>query len=160
MRIALAQINPTVGDLAGNLRKHLAFIDRAKAGGATLVVFPEMSIIGYPAKDLLLKTQFIDDNLRTLQEIASKVRGIDVIVGYAERNLQPVGRPLHNALARLRDGNIVSRHFKTLLPTYDVFDESRYFEPGPASQRNQLVTIGEMPVGLSICEDLWNDEKF
>ncbi len=160
MRIALAQINPTVGDLAGNMRKHLDFINRAKAGGATLVVFPEMSIIGYPAKDLLLKTQFIEDNLQTLEAIASKVSGIDVIVGYAERNAQPIGRPLHNAVALLRDGRIVSRHFKTLLPTYDVFDESRYFEPGPASQRNQLVTIGEEPVGLSICEDLWNDEKF
>src|ERR1041385_3776214 len=160
MRIALAQINPTVGDLAGNVRKHLDFIARAKEAGAGLVVFPEMSVIGYPAKDLLLKTQFIDDNLHALQLIASRVSGIDAIVGYAERNVAPVGRPLHNAVAVLRDGKIVSRHFKTLLPTYDVFDESRYFEPGPIDQRNQLVTIGAMTVGLSICEDLWNDEKF
>ena len=160
MKVALAQINPTVGDLAGNVRKHLEFIDRAKAAGATLVVFPEMSIIGYPAKDLLLKKQFIDDNLAALQHIASKVHGIDAIVGYAERNVAPVGRPLHNAVAVLRDGKVVSRHFKTLLPTYDVFDESRYFEPGPIDLRNQIVTIGQSPVGLSICEDLWNDEKF
>src|SRR5688572_23878415 len=117
MKIALAQINPTVGDLAGNVRKHVEFIDRAKAGGATLVVFPEMSIIGYPAKDLLLKSQFIDDNLRVLSMIASRVSGIDAIVGYAERNAQPIGRPLHNAVAVLRDGKVVSRHFKTLLPT-------------------------------------------
>jgi NAD+ synthase (glutamine-hydrolysing) len=160
MRIALAQINPTVGDLAGNVRKHLEFIDRAKSGGAQLVVFPEMSIIGYPAKDLLLKKQFIDANLRALSDIASRVSGIDAIVGYAERNAQPVGRPLHNAVAVLRDGKIVSRHFKTLLPTYDVFDESRYFEPGPIDLRNQIVAIGDTPAGLSICEDLWNDEKF
>ena len=160
MRIALAQINPTVGDLAGNVRKHVEFIARAKEAGARLVVFPEMSVIGYPAKDLLLKKQFIDDNLRAVQVIASRVSGIDVIVGYAERNVQPIGRPLHNAVAVLRDGKIVSKHFKTLLPTYDVFDESRYFEPGPIDQRNQLISIGEIPIGLSICEDLWNDEKF
>src|SRR5215203_3445836 len=143
MKIALAQINPTVGELAGNIAKHLEFIDRAKAAGAQLVVFPEMSIIGYPAKDLLLKKQFIDDNLAALNAIASRVNGIDVIVGYAERNVQPIGRPLHNAVAVLRDRKVVSRHFTTLLPTYDVFDESRYFEPGPIDQRNQLVTIGE-----------------
>src|SRR4051812_24838601 len=160
MKIALAQINPTVGDLAGNARKHLDFIDRAKVAGAALVVFPEMSIIGYPAKDLLLKKQFIDHNLMALQDIAASVRGIDAIVGYAERNVQPIGRSLHNAVALLRDGKIVSKHFKTLLPTYDVFDESRYFEPGPIERRNQIVAIGDTPAGLSICEDLWNDEKF
>jgi len=160
MRIALAQINPTVGDLAGNVRKHIEFIGRAKEGGAQLVVFPEMSVPGYPAKDLLLKTQFIDDNLaRGADDRVARER-IDVIVGYAERNTLPIGRPLHNAVALLRDGNIAGRHFKTLLPTYDVFDESRYFEPGPIDLRNQLMTIGETPVGLSICEDLWNDEKF
>src|SRR5256885_755351 len=165
MRIALAQINPTVGDLDGNVKKHLEFIGRAKETGANLVVFPEMSVIGYPDKDLLLKQQFIDDNLRAVRMIAARVSGIDVIVGYADRNTQPIGRPLHNAVAVLRNGEIVSRHFKTLLPTYDVFDESRYFEPGPIDQRNQLVTIGDstigdVPAGLSICEDLWNDEKF
>src|SRR3954469_14530517 len=159
MRIALAQINPTVGDLAGNVRKHQDFIARAKAGGAQLVVFPEMSVIGYPAKDLLLKKQFIDDNLRAVQMIASKVSGIDAIVGYAERNVQPIGRPLHNAVAVPRDGKIVSRHFKTLLPTYDVFDESRYFEPGPKDEHENLVRIGDVTVGQSICEDLWNDEQ-
>ena len=157
MRIALAQINPTVGDIAANARKILDFIARAKAGGATLVVFPEMSVIGYPAKDLLLKPQFIEDNLRAVSHIASKVSGIDVIVGYAERNPNPVGRSLYNAVALLRDGKIASKHFKTLLPTYDVFDEGRYFEPGPPDLRNQLVTIGQTPVGLSICEDQWTD---
>src|SRR5205814_1747644 len=158
MRIALAQINPTVGDIAANVRKHVDFIARAKAGGANLVVFPELSVTGYPPKDLLLKSQFVQDNLRGVRTIASRVTGIDAIVGYAERNEQPVGRPLHNAVAVLRDGQIVSRHFKTLLPTYDVFDESRYFEPG-ADERQNIVTIGGRPMGLSICEDLWNDEK-
>jgi NAD+ synthase (glutamine-hydrolysing) len=159
MRIALAQINPTVGDIARNVRKHVEFIDRAKASGAQLVVFPELSITGYPPKDLLLKGQFVADNLRAVQTIASRVSGIDAIVGYAERNTQPIGRPLYNAVAVLRDGKIVSRHFKTLLPTYDVFDESRYFEPGPKDETENLVRIGDVTVGQSICEDLWNDEQ-
>jgi NAD+ synthase (glutamine-hydrolysing) len=164
MRIALAQINPTVGDIAGNCRKVMDFIERAKARKAQLVVFPELSVIGYPPKDLLLKPQFIEDNLRGLRSIADHVKGIDAVVGYAERNADPVGRPLHNAVALLRDGKIVSRHFKTLLPTYDVFDESRYFEPGPANERENLVRLrdlagGDVVGGLSICEDLWNDER-
>src|SRR4051812_16595034 len=154
MRIALAQINPVVGDIAGNTRKIVEFANRARGEGATLVVFPEMAIVGYPPKDLLLKPQFIDDNLRALKIIAERVSGLDVLVGYAERNTNPVGRNLWNAVALLRGGQVVSRHYKTLLPTYDVFDESRYFEPGPADQRNQLVQIGDLPVGLSICEDL------
>src|SRR5438552_7365178 len=153
MRIALAQINPTVGDLANNTRKILHYIERAKAAGAQLVVFPELCIIGYPPKDLLLKPQFVDDNLRALEMIASRVRGIDAIVGYADRNTQPVGRPLHNAVALLREGRVASKHFKTLLPTYDVFDESRYFEPGPVDQRTQVVRVSDTAVGLSICED-------
>src|SRR5580658_3154821 len=121
MRIALAQINPTVGDIPGNCRKILAFIDRAKSAAANLIVFPELSVIGYPPKDLLLKPQFIDDNLAAVARLASEVRGIDAIVGFAQRNTDPVGRPLRNAVALLRDGKIVAEHFKTLLPTYDVF---------------------------------------
>jgi NAD+ synthetase len=159
MRIALAQINPTVGDIAGNVRKHLDCVARAKAGGAALVVFPELSITGYPPKDLLLKPSFVDDNLRAVHLVAHRVSGIDAIVGYADRNPQPVGRPLHNAVAVLRDGKVVSRHFKTLLPTYDVFDETRYFEPGPRDETENLVRVGDVTVGQSICEDLWNDEQ-
>ncbi|HEY8668636.1 MAG TPA: nitrilase-related carbon-nitrogen hydrolase, partial [Tepidisphaeraceae bacterium] len=159
MRIALCQINPTVGDLAGNTRKILEFLARAQSQGAALAVFPELAITGYPPKDLLLKPQFIADNIRALDIIASRVSGIDAIVGYAEHNDQNVGRPLYNAVALLREGKIAARHFKRLLPTYDVFDESRYFEPGPPSERANLVHLGDLPVGLSICEDLWNDEK-
>ena len=158
MKIALAQINPTVGDITGNCRKILEFIDQAKSRAAKVVVFPELSVIGYPPKDLLLKPRFVEDNLRGLQNIASRVNGIDAVVGYAEKNSAPVGRPLHNAVAVLREGKIISRHFKTLLPTYDVFDESRYFEPG-LDERQNIVNIANRPMGLSICEDLWNDEK-
>ncbi|MFT3786166.1 MAG: NAD+ synthase [Tepidisphaeraceae bacterium] len=161
MRIALAQINPTVGDIAGNSAKIVAAIEKARLDGAKLVVFPELALIGYPPKDLLLKPAFIDDSLAALNEIAKHATGgLTVIVGYADRNPAPVGRPLFNAVALLADGKVVSKHFKTLLPTYDVFDESRYFEPGPLSERNQLVTIDGVKVGISICEDLWNDERF
>jgi NAD+ synthetase len=163
MRIALAQINPTVGDIAVNSAKVIDFVTRARASGARVVVFPELCITGYPPKDLLLKAQFIEDNLRAVNEIAARVPAdIDVILGYAERNSSPVGRPLHNAVAVLRAGKVVSRHFKTLLPTYDVFDESRYFEPGPANETENLVQVGDrldVTAGLSICEDLWNDEQ-
>ena len=165
MRIALAQVNPTVGDIAHNSEKILRFAREAKALGARVVVFPELSVTGYPPKDLLLKPRFVDDNIRAVHEIARQLDpGLEVVVGYAERNAQPVGRPLHNAVAVLRGGKVVSRHFKTLLPTYDVFDESRYFEPGPVSETENLVRIGDpeaaqVTAGLTICEDLWNDEK-
>jgi NAD+ synthase (glutamine-hydrolysing) len=159
MRIALAQINPTVGDIAANSAKILDFIARAKSQGAKLVVFPELSVCGYPPKDLLLKPGFINDNIAAVKLLAEKVAGIDAIVGYAERNPEPVGRPLYNAVAVLREGQVAAVHFKTLLPTYDVFDESRYFEPGPRNEQENLVTIGDQICGLSICEDLWNDEK-
>src|SRR4051812_8786690 len=136
MRIALAQINPTVGDLAQNVRKIVDFAHRAKEQGAEVVVFPELCVPGYPPKDLLLKSQFIDDNQRAVEMIAQHTKGIDVIVGYAARNPNSVGRALLNAVAVLRDGKIRANHYKSLLPTYDVFDESRYFEPGPAMLRN------------------------
>ena len=159
MRIALAQINPTVGDLAANAAKHADFIRRAKEAGARLVVFPELSITGYPPKDLLLKPSFIDANLAAVRDLAKLADGIDVIVGYADRNAAPVGRPLHNAVAVLSNGEVASRHFKTLLPTYDVFDESRYFEPGPDTERNNVISACDTKLGVSICEDLWNDER-
>jgi NAD+ synthase (glutamine-hydrolysing) len=151
MRIALAQVNPIIGDIPGNTRKIIDFIERARAQSAQLVVFPELAIPGYPPKDLLLKPSFIADNIEALLTIAQASRGITTIVGYAERNERPVGRPLHNAVAVLRDGHILSKHLKTLLPTYDVFDESRYFEPGDLSTRNQIVDVEGVHLGISIC---------
>lgn len=160
MRIALAQINPTVGDIPLNVGKHIEFIGRARSAGAAVVVFPELSVIGYPPKDLLLKPQFIDDNRAAVHRIAQAAGGLHVIIGFADRNTEPVGRPLRNAVAVVRDGRVVWTHYKTLLPTYDVFDESRYFEPGPVNQQNQIIEIHGVKVGLSICEDLWNDERY
>lgn len=159
MRIALAQTNPVVGDIPHNCRQIVDFAQRARKQGAEVVVFPELTIVGYPPKDLLLKPQFIDDNLKALGIVASHVKGVDAIVGYADRNPDPVGRPLRNSVALLRDGKVASRHYKTLLPTYDVFDESRYFEPGPSDERCNLVQLGATKAGLTICEDLWNDER-
>lgn len=158
MRIALAQINPTVGDLPGNETCIARHMDAARDAGAAAVVFPELSVTGYPPKDLLLKPQFVEDNKAVVQRLAEKAKGIEAIVGYAEINPNPVGRSLYNAAAVLKDGKVQSVHFKTLLPTYDVFDESRYFEPGPEANRADLVSLCGTKVGLSICEDLWNDE--
>lgn len=159
MRIALAQINTTVGAITANSAKIIAFTARAKEAGANLVIFPELTIVGYPPKDLLLKPRFIEDNLAALSQIAAKIHGIDALVGYVDRNPNPVGRSLYNAAALLRDGKIHSRYYKTLLPTYDVFDESRYFEPGPLTAPNQVFRLGDLAAGVSICEDLWNDDK-
>jgi len=159
MRIALAQMNPIVGDIAGNARMAREFIAQARRQGADLVVFPELTIIGYPPKDLLLKPQFIDDSLRTMQTLASEIDGITAMIGCVVRNDQPIGRPLFNAAAIIGDHRIQSLHFKTLLPTYDVFDESRYFEPAPPPRRGKLTQIAGVPVGVSICEDLWNDQS-
>src|SRR5271170_4093880 len=99
MRVALAQINPTVGDIAGNARMIAQFIQRAKSEKADLCIFPELSLVGYPPKDLLLAPHFIDENLKALHSLAASVNGISVIVGYAEKNASPIGRPLHNAVA-------------------------------------------------------------
>ena len=159
MRIALAQLNPTIGDIPRNADKIIDYINRARDGGATLVVFPELAIVGYPPKDLLLKPAFVNDNLAALARIAAACTGVTAIVGYVDRNAASVGRPLHNAVAVCADGIIKSRHLKTLLPTYDVFDESRYFEPGDKSDRNQIVDVAGIKLGISICEDLWNDER-
>jgi NAD+ synthetase len=156
MKLALAQINPTIGDIVGNLGKHVAAIAAAKERGAELVAFPEMSILGYPPKDLLLKPTAIELAAEAVQKIAEAASGITAIVGYPEKNLTSVGRPLHNAVAVVRDGKIVAKRYKSLLPTYDVFDESRYFEPGQATE---LTFIDNRAYGLSICEDLWNDEQ-
>ncbi len=112
---------------------------RARDEGAALVAFPELTTIGYPPKDLLLKKSLIQENLDALDLIAAESRGIDVVVGYAEPNPQPVGRALFNCAALLRDGRMASRYRKVLLPTYDVFDEGRYFEPGGNVQEGGLL---------------------
>lgn len=154
MRIALAQINPLIGDVAGNTALHLDFIEQAAAHDADLVVFPELSIVGYPPKDLLLKPDVIERCERAVQQIAAACRDTAALVGYPCASPHFRGRRLFNAAALVHRGRIVHRRDKHLLPTYDVFDESRYFEPGPAVELTQFAAA---KLGISICEDLWND---
>jgi NAD+ synthetase len=154
MRIALAQINPTVGDLKGNSAKIQEYAFRAKHEGASIVLFPELSLCGYPPMDMLLKKSFVDENLRALDQLAQSVSGIALVVGFVDHNCGE-GRPLFNACALLAEGKVVLKQYKTLLPSYDVFDEDRYFEP--ASQY-RLATIENWKIGFSICEDIWNPQ--
>ncbi|MEM9346592.1 MAG: NAD+ synthase [Planctomycetota bacterium] len=155
MRIALAQINPTVGDIPGNTVLIQNAIKRAKARNARLVVFPELAIIGYPPKDLLLKPDAIDQCRAAVEKLAKDCVGTTAVIGLPVRSENTTGRELHNAAALCSDGRIASLHLKHLLPTYDVFDERRYFEPGP---RIDLSEVDGTKLGISICEDLWNDQ--
>lgn len=156
MRLALAQINPVVGDIIGNTDRIIQFIERARSAGASLAVFPELSVMGYPPRDLLLKPRFVDSNVRAVERIAQACTGIAALVGFVQPNVEPVGRRLHNAAAYCANGKIQQVRFKSLLPTYDVFDEQRYFEPGPEVS---IIQHEGCAVGVSICEDLWNDEQ-
>ncbi len=156
MRIALAQINPTVGDIDGNSRQIIKAIQQAQSAGAELVVFPELSVIGYPPKDLLLKPVVIEACESAVDRIAEHCRGIAAIVGHPSPSDNPTGRLLYNAATLCADGRRQHRRVKSLLPTYDVFDEHRYFEPGPDVQ---ITPCGDLKLGISICEDLWNDRE-
>ncbi len=152
MRIALAQINPTVGDIAGNTTRHEAAIRQASEAEAEVVVFPELSVIGYPPRDLLMKPAMVERCAAALDRIAAGCTAVRAIVGAPLANDQP-GRPLRNAAVLCAEGRVVDRRFKSLLPTYDVFDEHRYFEPG---KHTDVTRVGRTPVGISVCEDLWN----
>ena len=154
MKIALAQINTTVGALKDNGRKILEFAGHAREMGADMVLFPELAITGYPPKDLLDKPDFVSENLHVLQMLASRIEGIAAVIGYVEPNPEPKGKPFYNSAAVVQGGKIVSVHRKSLLPTYDVFDEDRYFEP---SSSQSTVKISGQCVGVTICEDVWND---
>jgi NAD+ synthase (glutamine-hydrolysing) len=152
MKICLAQINPTVGAFKQNVRKICRFIDIAKKMKADLVVFPEMSIVGYPPRDLLEISGFVDSNLKALEEVKNNVFGISVIVGFVDRNLAKRGKSLYNAAVLICNKKIVSKHYKSLLPTYDVFDEDRYFEP---THSISIAKVCGKKFGISICEDMW-----
>ncbi len=152
MKICLAQINPTIGAFKQNTGKICKFINEARKKGADLVIFPEMSVVGYPPKDLLALSGFVDSNLKALEEIKNNVSGISAIVGFVDRNVARRGKALYNAAAFIKNRKIVSRHYKSLLPTYDVFDEDRYFEP---THDISIVKISGRKFGISICEDAW-----
>jgi NAD+ synthase (glutamine-hydrolysing) len=157
MKIALAQINTTVGDINGNRDRVFRAMEKARAEGADIAVFPELCLTGYPPRDLLGLHGFVESNLRALQEIAVRTDQMGVVVGFVDRNQKKEGRDFHNAAAFLAEGKIQSVTHKTLLPTYDVFDEDRYFE---SSDSVQLVPFRRHTIGISICEDAWNSEDF
>jgi NAD+ synthase (glutamine-hydrolysing) len=156
MKIALAQINPTVGDFAGNSARIVDFAQRAAARGADLVIFSELCLCGYLPLDLIERPQFIDRNERELACLAKKLP-IPSIVGYAARATAPTGKSASNAAALLADGKIEFVQHKMLLPTYDVFDESRYFQP---AQSQNIFAFGGKNLGITICEDIWNDKTY
>ncbi len=147
LRVALAQMNSTVGDIAGNEAKIAGQIAAARDAGAQLVVFPELALTGYPPEDLLLKEHFLTDTREALQRIAAGVHGIVAIVGYPER-----AEDVYNAAAVLADGELRCNYRKIHLPNYGVFDELRYFQPG---MRGATIEIDGVTVGITICEDIW-----
>ena len=153
MRIALAQINPTVGDFAGNSALILARLAEARAQRAELVVFPELCLCGYPPMDLLDQGSFVAENLKALRRIQRAMPAdLGAVIGYVDRNPRGTGKRLLNAAGLLAGGRLLHTQAKTLLPTYDVFDEARYFEPAAA---RRTVEFGGERLGLAICEDLW-----
>ena len=159
MRIALAQTNTTVGDLCGNTRKILSFAQRAAASGAEVAVFPELTLPGYPPRDLLEKQSFLDGVEKSLENLARDAASLDIalIVGTVTRRSESSGRPIYNTAAVIQGGHVVFRQHKMLLPSYDVFDETRYFEP---AQKQLPLTLDRSLTALTICEDAWNDKQF
>ncbi len=167
LRIAMVQMNPTVGDIDGNVRRITGWLREAKKAKADLVAFPELAVTGYPPEDLLLKPQFVADNRRALDEIAAQCRGLVAVVGYVGQGTMLEARQesaavvsagqhhLYNAAAIIADRRIRSTYCKWFLPNYGVFDESRYFHPG---RRLPLLALNGMTIGVNICEDIWLPE--
>jgi NAD+ synthase/NAD+ synthase (glutamine-hydrolysing) len=156
MKIALLQLNPTVGDLQGNceLIRHAL----GRASDADLAVTSELALLGYPPRDLLLNADFVERSWTALRRLAEDISALPpILVGLAEPNPDEAGRPLFNSAALLKDGQVEKTFRKTLLPTYDVFDEDRYFEP---ADQPQILNMGGSVLGISICEDIWNDRDF
>ena len=157
MRIGLAQLNTTVGDLPGNRRLVLEAYQNLVAQGAELVVFPELVICGYPPRDLLFKSRFVPDIEESLAAIASRIGDVPALVGTVEKNTAATGRRFFNSAALCQNGRVVAHARKCLLPTYDVFDEDRYFEPSPAPP--SVFVINGKKIGVTICEDIWTHPK-
>jgi len=150
LRIALAQINPTVGDLNGNVAKITEYIQKAKKVHTDVVVFPELAITGYPPEDLVLKSQFIDDNLEALRKVRKQTAGIIAVVGFVDRK-----DDIYNAAAILSDKRLLDTYHKMYLPNYGVFDEYRYFQAGT---RCPVYGVNDTWIGINICEDIWYPE--
>src|SRR5215203_3648734 len=147
LRVALTQINPTVGDIAGNARLINEYTALARSEEASIVVFPELALTGYPPEDLLLKTHFLDAVGDALQDIAAQTQGIVAVVGFPER-----ADDVYNAAALLSDGQVRAVYRKMYLPNYGVFDEQRYFQNG---QRPAVFELDDVTVGVTVCDDIW-----
>ncbi len=156
MKIALAQFNPTVGDFAGNSARILDLACQAKQRGAELAVFSELCLCGYLPQDLLERPAFLERNRTELACLAKRI-SLPAIVGYAGRAQDSTGKPAANNAALIADGRVVFEQSKMLLPTYDVFDESRYFQP---AKSQHVFPFGGEQLGITICEDIWNDKNF
>ena len=148
MRIALAQINPIVGDLPGNHQKIHEYTLRAQKEHADIVIFPELALCGYPPEDLLFKEHFVKDNIKRVKQLASQTRGISAVIGFVDMK----GKDIYNAAVLISDGKIKNVYHKRDLPNYGVFDEKRYFKSGKSSS---VQSVGGVKVGISICEDIW-----
>jgi NAD+ synthase (glutamine-hydrolysing) len=154
MKIGFAQINPTVGDLRGNCDLIIGAYQRLAAAGAELVLTPELAITGYPPQDLVFKSRFVPENLALLEKLHGHVGKAALLVGFVDRN-EGRGKPFHNAAALLEQGKPIRKTYKSLLPTYDVFDEDRYFEP---ATRVEPFEAHGRKIGVTICEDIWTDD--
>ena len=157
MKIALGQINPTVGDFSGNAAKIVDFSRQAQATGAGLILFPELSVCGYPPRDLVERTSFVARNRQTVEQIAVQTQGIAVVCGLVTPAPPDAGRSAMNSAALLMDGKVAFIQSKMLLPTYDVFDEMRNFAP---AKSQELFSFCGNRMALTICEDAWNDKQF
>lgn len=155
MKIALAQINPTIGAFEQNIERMALFIERAKSLSCNLIIFSELVVSGYPPRDLLEKSDFITANLNHFYRLVESVRGIGVICGFVDKNPKQQGRLLYNSAALFEEQKVLHQVNKRLLPAYDVFDETRYFEPG--TECLPFFYKG-LKIGLTICEDIWNDK--
>ncbi|QPJ62184.1 MAG: NAD+ synthase [Candidatus Nitronauta litoralis] len=157
MKFALAQVNPTIGDLEGNVEKIREAIEKAAEGQADCVLFPEMAVSGYPCRDLLDKPEFIQTHSRVVQQLIQQTRGPAVLLGHFDESQSETGKRLVNCATLFQDGRVLARHEKILLPAYDVFDELRYFQSGDAPV---VATLNGMRIGITICEDIWNVPGF
>jgi NAD+ synthetase len=153
VKIGFAQLNTIVGDLRGNFEKIAAAYDRLVRAGADLVLTPELAITGYPPQDLVFKSRFVPETLAMVEKLRARISKAPLLVGFVDRN-EGRGKPFHNAAALLEPGQPIRKTYKTLLPTYDVFDEDRYFEP---SHGAEPFAIGGRKIGVTICEDIWTE---
>ena len=156
MNIGIAQINSVIGDFPGNVKRILAAYRECLEAGAEIVITPELSLVGYPPRDLVFKSHFVPKCLQALDYLAGEIREVPLLVGYVDHHhpTRP-GKPFRNAAAWLENGEIQHRVWKTLLPTYDVFDERRYFEPGDSCE--PILWNGRR-IGVTICEDIWTED--